>query len=215
MRVWIYGESRNVPSVILKEISFQLIAAGEFVRSAMPLVTAALGRDVNHTTTSAAKLRVIRARLHFEFLRGIDRRNVGDVVAAARARSVSVGNGVVRCAVEQEFVVTLNTTIDRELRVVAVIEWPGELRVSVELYARRKRRQHYRVAAVKRQLRHATILNYLATRRGIAFQQQFIRADDHDVFQLTDFQRHIQCRFIIGVQLETLGGCSLKSGHLY
>src|SRR3712207_7045974 len=125
---------------------------------------------------------LFRSRLHLELLGRVHRRDEGDVVARTRAAAVYVRGGVVRRPVQEELVVAVQAAVDREVHVVAVVEGARELRVAVELHARRERGEHDGVAPVQGQLRYALVLNDLPARGGVGLEERRLRADvDHVV----------------------------------
>lgn len=81
--------------VVLEGISVEPVAAEELVGGTVKAVGAAFEDDVNGAAAGAAVLGVVGVGLDFELLNGVDRGDVGEVVAA--------GLGVVGGAVEEEF----------------------------------------------------------------------------------------------------------------
>ncbi len=127
------------------------LAAQELVDRAVQIVRAGLQRHVDDAAGGAAVLRVVAVGDDLELLDRVDRRHVGDVVAAL--------NRVVRRAVEQVLVVAVRAAVDRPVGDRAVVERPLIDRRSVVGDARRQVRQHERIARVERQLRHAHVVD--------------------------------------------------------
>ena len=124
----------------------------ELVHGAAQLVRARLQRHVHDAAGGAAVLRIVAVGDDLEFLDRVDRRHVGDVVAAL--------NRVVRRAVEQELVVAVLTAVDRPVGNRAVVEGALVDGGTVVGDAGRQVGQHERVARVERQLVDAIVVDH-------------------------------------------------------
>ena len=102
--------------VVLERIGVQPLAPRELVDRAVRRVGAALQRHVDDAAAGLAVLRVIGVGLDLELLHRIDRRHVGDVVAA-RLR-------VIGRAVQQELVIGCAAAVDAPVGDGAVVERP-------------------------------------------------------------------------------------------
>ena len=107
-------------------------------------VGARLQRHVHDAAGGAAVLRVVGVGLHLELLHRVGRRHVGDVVAALV--------GVVRRAVEQEFVVAVLAAVHRKVGQRAVVERPQVDGLRVVGDAGDQHVERYRAARLQRQL---------------------------------------------------------------
>ena len=163
---------RNSSSVRADIIRIQLVPAHEFVRRAMEVVVARLGRDVNDAAAGPSILSVIEVRHHAKLLNRVHSRNERNVVHGVGAVGGRIRDRVVGLAVEEKIVGLLKTAIDGEVDVVAVIEWPLKLLVAVENNAVREIREIDRIAPDYPQLRHPGVVHDLAAvRRGFVHKR--------------------------------------------
>src|SRR2546430_513549 len=101
LRDRVHAIPRTIIGVVLNAVGVKLIASKEFVASAVEGIGAALGGDVDDAAAGAPVLRVVEVGDDLELLRRVHSRNVGDILVAARALCVGIGDGIVRNAIEQ------------------------------------------------------------------------------------------------------------------
>ena len=88
-------------------------------------VGARFGGNADYATARAPILRVVEVGDDLEFLGGVDRGDIGDILVGMGAVACGIGDGIVGCAIDQEFIGLAKAAVDGKIRLVAVIEWPA------------------------------------------------------------------------------------------